>query len=101
MPLRSRVENGVVTLKLGGSQEGLKKFAGIIKILSPIGDTMVFHFKDEFIVAKPALIISPTKMNVFYIGVDNPVSISVPGALKKSRRSFRQAVSGRKGKTGS
>jgi len=76
-------ENGVVTLKLGGSQEGLKKFAGIIKILSPTGDTMVFHFHDEFIVAKPALIISPTKMNVFYIGVDNPVSISVPGGPEK------------------
>jgi len=44
---------------------------------------MTFHFKDEFIVAKPALIISPTKMNVFYIGVDNPVSISVPGGPEK------------------
>ena len=39
-------EDGVVTLKLGGSQEGLKKFAGIIKILSPTGDTMVIHFHD-------------------------------------------------------
>jgi gliding motility-associated protein GldM len=76
-------QNGVVTLKLGGSSEGLKKFAGIIKIVSPLGDTMTFHFKDEFIVAKPALIISPTKMNVFYIGVDNPVSISVPGGPEK------------------
>lgn len=76
-------ENGVVTLKLGGSQEGLKKFAGIIKILSPTGDTMTFHFHDEFIVAKPALTISPMKMNVFYVGVDNPVSISVPGGPEK------------------
>jgi len=76
-------ENGVVTLKLGGSSEGLKKFAGIIKIVSPLGDTMTFHFKDEFIVAKPALTVSPTKMNVFYIGVDNPVSISVPGGPEK------------------
>ena len=76
-------ENGVVTLKLGGSSEGLKKFAGIIKIVSPMGDTMTFHFKDEFIVAKPALTISPTKMNVFYVGVDNPVSISVPGGPER------------------
>jgi len=76
-------ENGVVTLKLAGSSEGLKKFAGIIKIVSPLGDTMTYHFKDEFIVAKPALIISPTKMNVFYIGVDNPVSISVPGGPER------------------
>ena len=75
--------NGVVTLKLAGSGEGLKKFAGIVKIVSPLGDTMTFHFKDEFIVAKPGITISPSKMNVFYIGVDNPVEISVPGSPEK------------------
>lgn len=75
--------NGIVTLKLPGNAEGLKKFAGIIKIVNPLGDTMTFHFKDEFIVAKPGLTISPSKMNVFYIGVDNPVDISVPGGPEK------------------
>jgi gliding motility-associated protein GldM len=70
-------------LKLGGSSEGLKKYAGIIKVVSPLGDTMSFHFKDEFIVARPAITISPTKMNVFYIGVDNPVEISVPGGPER------------------
>ena len=44
---------------------------------------MTFHFKDEYIVAKPALPVSPTKMNVFYIGVENPVSISVPGGPER------------------
>jgi gliding motility-associated protein GldM len=76
-------EKGVVRLKLTGSSEGLKKFAGIIKIVSPLGDTMTFHFKDEFIVAKPGITISPTKMNVFYVGVENPVDISVPGSPEK------------------
>ncbi|MEI7981994.1 MAG: gliding motility protein GldM [Bacteroidota bacterium] len=75
--------NGLVVLKLGGSSEGLKKFAGIIKVVSPLGDTMSFHFSDEYIVAKPAITISPTKMNVFYIGVDNPVEISVPGSPER------------------
>ncbi len=75
--------NGLVVLKLGASGEGLKKFAGIIKVVSPLGDTMTFHFHDEFIVAKPALTISPSKMNVFYIGVDNPVEISVPGSPER------------------
>jgi len=75
--------NGTVTLKLPGNAEGLKKFAGIIKIVNPLGDTMSFHFKDEFIVAKPGLTISPSKMNVFYIGVDNPVDISVPGGPER------------------
>jgi gliding motility-associated protein GldM len=76
-------ENGVVRLKLPATQEGLKKFAGFIKIVSPMGDTMWFHFKDEFIVAKPGITISPSKMNVFYIGVENPVEISVPGSPEK------------------
>lgn len=76
-------ENGIVTLKLAGSGEGLKKYAGIVKMVSPMGDTLTFHFKDEFIVAKPGLTISPTKMNVFYIGVDNPVDISVPGSPER------------------
>ncbi|MGE5425143.1 MAG: gliding motility protein GldM [Syntrophothermus sp.] len=76
-------ENGVVRLKLPGSGEGLKKYAGIIKMISPLGDTLTFHFKDEFIVAKPGLTISPSKMNVFYIGVDNPVDITVPGSPEK------------------
>jgi len=74
---------GFVTLKLPATSEGLKHFAGIIKIISPLGDTMSFHFKEEYIVAKPALTISPTKMNVFYIGVENPVSISVPGGPER------------------
>ncbi|NQV03081.1 MAG: gliding motility protein GldM [Bacteroidia bacterium] len=74
---------GFVTLKLPATSEGLKRFAGIIKIISPLGDTMTYHFKDEYIVAKPALTISPTKMNVFYIGVDNPVSITVPGSPER------------------
>ncbi|MCK9203947.1 MAG: hypothetical protein M0P58_05840, partial [Bacteroidales bacterium] len=75
--------DGLVVLKLGGSSEGLKKFAGIIKIVSPLGDTLSFHFKDEFIVAKPAITISPTKMNVLYMGVDNPIEISVPGGPER------------------
>ncbi len=74
---------GYVTLKVPATSEGLKSFAGIIKIVSPLGDTMSFHFRDEYIVAKPALTVSPTKMNVFYIGVENPVSISVPGGPER------------------
>jgi len=74
---------GVVRLKLPAGAEGSKKFAGIIKIVTPMGDTMPFHFKDEFIVMKPTITISPSKMNVFYVGVDNPVDISVPGGPEK------------------
>ena len=33
----------------------------------------------EYEVAEPAVVISPTKMNVFYVGVDNPVALAAPG----------------------
>jgi gliding motility-associated protein GldM len=35
-------------------------------------------------VSKPSAVVSPDKMNVLYIGVDNPVSISAPGVPKES-----------------
>ncbi len=72
-------EGGMVNLKLPAGSEGIKKYAGVIKIKTPSGITNQYYFKDEYVVAKPSLTISATKMNVFYIGVDNPVSISVPG----------------------
>lgn len=36
-------------------------------------------YKLEYMVAPPMAVVSPTKMNVLYIGVDNPIAISVPG----------------------
>ena len=35
-------------------------------------------------VSKPSAVVSPDKMNVLYIGVPNPVSISAPGVPKES-----------------
>jgi gliding motility-associated protein GldM len=72
-------ENGIVMLDLPASGEGLKKFAGVIQVISPSGITKDFHFHDDFIVAKRAISISPTQMLVFYRGVPNPVKITVPG----------------------
>ena len=40
---------------------------------------MTFYTYANYEVAKPSLVVSPTKMNVFYKGVDNPVDVSVPG----------------------
>lgn len=72
-------KDGVVKLTLPAGSAGLKKYAGIVQVMDPSGMPQNYAFKDEYIVAKPSLTVSATKMNVFYIGVDNPVSISVPG----------------------
>ena len=41
------------------------------------------YWHTKFEVAQPNLVVSPTKMNVFYRGVDNPVDISVAGYSAK------------------
>jgi len=65
--------------EVGTSGNGERKWEGIIAIKKPTGDTMTFPFRQSYLVAQASLVVSPTKMNVFYVGVDNPVDISVPG----------------------
>lgn len=70
---------GVGKLKMAAGGVGVRTYGGTISVKSGEG-TKTYPFSGEYIVAQPSATISPTKMNVFYIGVDNPVSISVPGA---------------------
>lgn len=58
---------------------GVHKLRGVINYVSPSGATLPREFEMEYEVANPAVVISPTKMNVFYLGVDNPVSLAAPG----------------------
>jgi gliding motility-associated protein GldM len=74
------VEAGLGRYKVKASSEGMKKWGGFIVVKNPgTGEETRYPFESEYTVAKPAAVISPDKMNVFYIGVDNPVSISAPG----------------------
>lgn len=60
------------------------KWGGLIEIKAPGGLINKYPFEAEYQVAEAGLVVSPTKMNVFYIGVDNPVDISVPGVPKEN-----------------
>ncbi|MEI7594651.1 MAG: gliding motility protein GldM [Bacteroidota bacterium] len=74
------VVKGVVKYVAPGAGEGLKKYTGIINLKNPkTGAVTAYPFYSEYMVAKPAAVISAEKMNVFYIGLDNPLSVSVPG----------------------
>jgi gliding motility-associated protein GldM len=77
----TRIEGsgGVVNLELPASSEGTRKYAGLIRMKTPWGTAKDYHFHHEYIVAKPSATVSATKMNVFYRGVDNPVSIAASG----------------------
>ncbi|MBN4066041.1 gliding motility protein GldM [Candidatus Amoebophilus asiaticus] len=62
--------------------EGIVKWGGVIKIKNPQGEVEEYPFQSEFQAAKPSASVSLTKMNVMYIGVDNPVEVSAPGFPK-------------------
>jgi gliding motility-associated protein GldM len=62
---------------------GLQTVRGIIKFKPVGGEETIEVFETTYEVAAANLVVSPTKMNVFYRGVDNPVSISVSGYSDK------------------
>jgi len=55
---------------------GFRKVKGVINYITPSGTSLPRDFELEYEVADPAVVISPTKMNVFYLGVDNPVALA-------------------------
>jgi len=70
--------DGFGKLRIPANRVGFRNWKGVITFKGPKGE-IPYLFEVNYEVAKPALVISPTKMNVFYRGVENPVDISVPG----------------------
>lgn len=70
---------GIGRYAIKTDKEGPETFAGVIKMKAPDGSMKSYPFRSSYIVAKAAVVISPTEMNVFYAGIDNPVDITVPG----------------------
>jgi gliding motility-associated protein GldM len=77
--------NGDATVyKTKCSKVGVYKWKGLVKYVTPTGETKEYKISDEYIVAAPSVVVSPLKMNVFFTGVDNPVMISVPGIASEN-----------------
>lgn len=73
-------KNGVVSIKIPTSAEGEQTFAGIVEMVDPeTGEIVPYPFSSSFTVAPPSANVTPTKMNVMYRGLENPISISAPG----------------------
>lgn len=83
---RISVENGVGIWRTVPTKSGHYKWGGIIRYKAPDGRTLTYDFEDEYDVIPPVLIVSPTKMNVFYEGLPNPIEVNVPGATPGSIR---------------
>ncbi|PCJ83367.1 MAG: hypothetical protein COA57_11435 [Flavobacteriales bacterium] len=72
------VHRGMGKYRIKTEKEGFHEYAGVINMKTNNG-TKSYPFKSDYIVARPSLVVSPDKMNVLYKGIDNPVSVSVPG----------------------
>ncbi len=60
------------------SSAGLQDLAGVIRIAGKDKITY-YNFHTTYMVAEPTATVSATKMNVFYVGVPNPMAVSAPG----------------------
>lgn len=69
------------------SAEGVHTWIGTIRVKQNDGSTKTYTTQPQtYTVARPSAVVSPDKMNVFYIGVPNPVSVSAPGIAKDKLR---------------
>ncbi len=73
------IDNGTGKIIMPTSGSGHKEINGWIKIRNGNGKYEYYKYQNEYIVATSAVAVSAEKMNVFYIGVDNPVNVSAAG----------------------
>ncbi|HRI34425.1 MAG TPA: GldM family protein [Saprospiraceae bacterium] len=72
--------DGIATWKTTAGEVGIKKFNAVASVFNPVTkDTKTFKKEFEFEVGERSCNVAAEKMNVFYIGVDNPVAISAAG----------------------
>jgi gliding motility-associated protein GldM len=74
-----KVVSGLGKYDVQAASTGLQKWAGLIRVKKPDGVFESYPFKGEYMVAAPSAAVFLEKMNVFYIGVDNPITISAAG----------------------
>jgi gliding motility-associated protein GldM len=63
----------------GTSGQGEQKYKAVIKFKQPTGEYKFYTYETSYMVAAPSVAVSADQMNVFYIGVPNPVSVSAAG----------------------
>ena len=73
-------QKGIVKIKVPTSSVGEQTIAGVIEMKNPVtGEIEPYPFNTSYTVAPPSANVTPTKMNVMYRGLENPIAISAPG----------------------
>ncbi|WP_428328482.1 gliding motility protein GldM [Mucilaginibacter sp.] len=80
------VADGKGKYTVNTSKEGVFTYSGSISVKGPDGTKTYSLPTQTYQVSRPSAVVSPDKMNVLYIGVPNPVSVSAPGISKENLR---------------
>lgn len=89
--------DGVAKYTETASAVGIKNYSAAITVTDPVTEEKKTYKKTfEYEVGERSVTVSPTKMNVFYIGVDNPVAVSAAGVASKD---VKVSMSGQGGGT--
>jgi gliding motility-associated protein GldM len=84
---RLQVSEGRGTYTTGTSGEGVRTWVGTIRVRQNDGSIKEYKTApQQYQVAKPSATVAAEKMNVLYIGVPNPLSVSAPGIPKDKLR---------------
>ena len=78
------VEEGKGIFTPSTNSIGTHTWGGTIILEGDDGTKIEREFQSQYQVAEASAVVSPTKMNVFYRGVANPVAISVSGVPKEN-----------------
>jgi gliding motility-associated protein GldM len=73
------IVSGEGKYEVGTGGQGEQTYKGVIKYKNPDGTFKYYPFGGVYMVAAPAVAVEPEKMNVFYIGVENPIIVSAAG----------------------
>lgn len=74
---RLQNDNGIYEVNTGST--GDFTYKGWLEVAGADGTSTRHEFTSSYTVIEPMATVSATMMNVLYAGIDNPVSISVPG----------------------
>jgi len=81
------VVDGKGMYTVAATSEGEKKWSGTIRVKKTDGTTSEYQLPEQsYTVARPSASVTADKMNVLYIGVDNPVSVAAAGFPKDKIR---------------
>ena len=75
---------GSNTYSTTATGSGEVRYDGVVTVDHPDGTQSEHPFSGSYTVLDPMATVSATMMNVLYCGIDNPLSISVPGVPQQS-----------------